>query len=71
MSIVAKMWDGIAKVIRMDAKVEALALAVKEQHVRLESMNNRLVRAETLLEIATSGSSQQITLAAKRKPRSK
>ncbi len=52
MSVVDKMWDGIAKVIRMDTKVEALAESVKDQQSRIEDLTGRVIRLETALEIA-------------------
>ncbi len=36
----------------MDAKVESLANAVKDQQARLEDLTGRIIRLETALEIA-------------------
>jgi hypothetical protein len=52
MGITDKMFDGITKVIRMDAKVEGLATTVKEQQIKIESLTARVIRLETALEIA-------------------
>ena len=52
MGITEKMWEGITRVIRMDAKVEALAGAVKDQQIKIEGLTERVVRLETALEIA-------------------
>lgn len=52
MGVTDKMWDGIAKVIRMDDKVERLAGAVKDQQARIENLTERVIRLETALEIA-------------------
>jgi hypothetical protein len=52
MSLTEKMWDGISRVIRMDAKVENLALTVKEQQAKIEGLTARVIRLETALEIA-------------------
>ncbi len=52
MSITDKMWEGIARVIRMDAKVEGLAANVKEKQIRIEDLKERLIRLETMVEIA-------------------
>ncbi len=52
MGLADKMWDGITRVIRMDAKVEGLAATVKEQQVRIEDLTGRVIRLETALEIA-------------------
>jgi len=52
MGITEKMWEGISRVIRMDAKVESLANAVSDQQTRLEDLTGRVIRLETALEIA-------------------
>jgi hypothetical protein len=52
MSISEKMWEGISRVIRMDAKVESLAGTVKDQQSRIEDLTGRIIRLETALEIA-------------------
>ena len=52
MSLTEKMWDGISRVIRMDAKVENLALTVKEQQAKIEGLTARIIHLETALEIA-------------------
>ena len=52
MGVTEKMWDGITKVIRMDARVEGLAEVVKEQQIRIEDLTGRVIRLETALEIA-------------------
>lgn len=52
MGVTDKMWDAIAKVIRMDDKVERLANTVKDQQGKIESLTERVIRLETALEIA-------------------
>lgn len=52
MSVAEKMWDAIAKVIRMDDKVERLAGVVKTQQAKIENLSERVIRLETALEIA-------------------
>ena len=52
MGIADKMWDGITRVIRMDAKVEGLAATIKDQQARIENLTGRIIRLETALEIA-------------------
>ena len=52
MGIADKMWDGITRVIRMDAKVEGLAGTIKDQQARIEELTGRVIRLETALEIA-------------------
>ena len=54
MGISEKMWEGISRVIRMDAKVESLAGTVKDQQSRIEDLTGRIIRLETALEIALS-----------------
>jgi hypothetical protein len=54
MGISEKMWEGISRVIRMDAKVESLAGTVREQQSRIEDLTGRIIRLETALEIALS-----------------
>lgn len=52
MGVTEKMWEGLSRVIRMDAKVESLADAVRDQQARLEDLTGRVIRLETALEIA-------------------
>ena len=61
MSVVDKMWDGITKVIKMDAKVESLAATVVDQQKRIEDLTGRIIRLETVLEItlANKGNKQK------------
>ena len=47
-----KMWDAIARVIRMNDRVERLAGTVKEQQMKIEGLTERVIRLETALEIA-------------------
>ena len=54
MGISEKMWEGISRVIRMDAKVESLANTVRDQQSRIEDLTGRVIRLETALEIALS-----------------
>ena len=54
------MWDAIAKVIRMDAKVESLAGTVKDQQARIEVLTGRCIRLETMLEMAMALKYQKI-----------
>jgi hypothetical protein len=61
MSITDKMWDGITRVIRMDAKVEGLAETIKDQQVRIEDLTGRVIRLETALEIALTTQGVNVT----------
>ena len=55
MGITDKMWDGISRVIKMDAKVESLSSVVKNQQIKIEDLTGRIIRLETALEIAMRG----------------
>jgi hypothetical protein len=57
MGITDKMWDAIATVLRMNDKVERLAGTVKAQQARLENLVERVIRLETVLEIALASQS--------------
>ncbi|MEN8260211.1 MAG: hypothetical protein ABFS02_06440 [Pseudomonadota bacterium] len=52
MGIADKMWEGVTRVIRMDAKVEGMAATVKDQQARIEDLTGRVIRLETALEIS-------------------
>ena len=52
MGVTEKMWDAVARVIRMDDKVEHLAGTIKAQQTRIENLTGRVIRLETALEIA-------------------
>jgi len=52
MGVTDKMWEGITRVIKMDAKVEGLAATVIDQQKRIENLTGRIIRLETALEIA-------------------
>ena len=58
MGISDKMWDGITRVIKMDAKVERLASTVVDQQKRIEDLTGRVIRLEarldTYVEVAKS-----------------
>ena len=55
MGISDRMWEVVTRVIRMDDKVERLAETVRDQQSRIESLNERVIRLETALELAMSG----------------
>lgn len=52
MGIGDKMWDAIATVIKMNDKVERMAMAMKTQQEKIEDLTGRVIRLETALEIA-------------------
>ena len=61
MGVTEKMWDGITRVIKMDAKVEGLAATVIEQQKKIEDLTGRVIRLETALEIGLSQSQKKLT----------
>ncbi len=54
MGVADKMWDAITTVIKMNDKVERMAETIKHQQQKIETMNERLIRLETALEIGLS-----------------
>lgn len=52
MGVTDKMWDAITTVIKMNDKVERMAAAMKSQQEKIETLTERVVRLETMLEIA-------------------
>ncbi|WP_019104507.1 hypothetical protein [Chromobacterium haemolyticum] len=52
MGVGDKMWDALTTVIKMNDKVERMAGALKSQQAKIESLTERVIRLETLLEIA-------------------
>ena len=60
MSVTDRMLSALTTVIRMNDKVEEMAGLMKEQQRRLDNLQGRVIRLETVLEIAlhrSSGSS--------------
>ena len=60
MSVTDRILSALTTVIRMNDKVEAMAGLMKEQQRRIDDLNPRLVRLETVLEIALNRSALQI-----------
>jgi galactokinase len=54
MSVTDRILSALSTVIRMNDKVEAMAGLMKEQQRRLDDLNARVIRLETMLEIALS-----------------
>lgn len=52
MSVTDRILSALTTVIRMNDKVEAMAGLMKEQQRRIDDLNTRMVRLETVLEIA-------------------
>ena len=52
MGVTDKLWDAITTVIRMNDKVERMAGTVKSQQEKIERLTERVIRLETMLELA-------------------
>jgi hypothetical protein len=52
MSVTDRILSALTTVIRMNDKVEDMAGLMKEQQRRIDDLNTRMVRLETVLEIA-------------------
>ena len=55
MSIADKIWDALAQVIKMNEQVVRLSVQVKDLASEMREMDKRLVRLETMLEMALAG----------------
>ena len=51
MGVTDEMWDAITTVIKMNDRVERMAAAMKTQQEKIEQLNERMIRLETVLEI--------------------
>ena len=56
MSVTDRILTALTTVIRMNDKVEAMAGLMKEQQRRIDDLNARMIRLESVLEIALSRS---------------
>ena len=54
MGVTDKMWDAITTVIKMNDKVERMAVTMVAQQQKIEGLTERVIRLETALEIALS-----------------
>ena len=52
MNVTDHILSALTTVIRMNDKVEAMAGLMKEQQRRIDDLNGRIIRLETVLEIA-------------------
>jgi galactokinase len=63
MSIMDRILSALTTVIRMNDKVEEMAGLMKEQQRRIDDLNGRVIRLETVLELALnrpSGTSSRL-----------
>jgi galactokinase len=59
MSVTDRILSALTTVIRMNDKVEDMAGLMKEQQRRIDDLNGRVIRLETVLEMALSRASVQ------------
>ncbi len=59
MSVTDRILSALTTVIRMNDKVEEMAGLMKEQQRRIDDLNARMIRLETVLELALNRSSVQ------------
>ena len=57
MSVTDRMLSALTTVIRMNDKVEEMAVLMKEQQRRLDDLQGLVIRLETVLELALHRSS--------------
>ena len=62
MSVTDRILSALTTVIRLNDKVEGMAGLMKEQQHRIDDLNGRLIRLETMFEIALNSSSVQRNL---------
>ena len=62
MSVTYRILMALTTAIRMNNKVEEMAGLVKEQQHRIDDLNGRLIRLETMFEIPLNRSSMQRNL---------
>jgi hypothetical protein len=51
-SFFERIWAGLTTIIKIDDKVTTLAARNMEQQAKIENLTERMIRVETLLEIA-------------------
>lgn len=54
MGIADKVWDALSTVIRMNDRVDRMAVTMVEQQHQIQSLTERVIRLETALEIGLS-----------------
>jgi galactokinase len=59
MSVTDRILSALTTVIRMNDKVEEMAGLMKEQQRRIDDLNARMIRLETVLELALNRPSPQ------------
>jgi hypothetical protein len=54
MSAWEKVLDGITKAIRIEGRVEQLAVRCENHQLRIENLTERIIRLETMVEMANA-----------------
>jgi hypothetical protein len=54
MGIADKVWDALSTVIRMNDRVDRMAVTMVEQQHQIQTLTERVIRLETALEIGLS-----------------
>ena len=67
MGVADKIWDALAQVIKMNEQVVRLSTQVKDLATEMREVDKRLVRLETMLELALAGRRAGPQLGAHRK----
>ena len=59
MGVAEKMWDALTTVIKMNDKVERMAVTMVTQQQKIENLTERVIRLETALEIGLARASHE------------
>ena len=59
MSFFDRIWAGLTTIIKIDDKVTTLAARNMEQQAKIENLTERMIRVETLLEVAMAPGSNR------------
>ena len=49
--ITGRIWSALATVIKLEDKVIRQSEALRQQQIRIEKLNERMIKMETLLEV--------------------
>ena len=59
MGIADKVWDALSTVIRMNDRVDRMAVTMVEQQHQIQNLTERVIRLETALEIGLTRGGRQ------------
>ena len=54
MSVTERIWGALTSMIKLEDKVSSQNAAIKSQQAKIENLTERVIRLETMLEIALS-----------------